>query len=128
MGGMPRQTPTAQSATLTGVLAELPVTKESTTSRVLLDNPLVRVVYFSFDTGQLLTEHTSPRAVVVTVLSGSLEFTVGTTGDRTAQLVAGDAVYLAPHEPHALVALEPTHLSLVMIDPEPAADAPAGAS
>ena len=57
-----------QSVVHTGVLADLPVTREATTSRVLVNNPLLRVVDFAFDEGQLLTEHTSPRAVTVTLL------------------------------------------------------------
>jgi quercetin dioxygenase-like cupin family protein len=96
-----------------GVLADLPTTKEATTSRVVVDNALVRVVYFSFDAGQELTEHASPRAVVVTVLTGSIDFTVA---DQTSRLAAGDAVYLAPGDRHALRALEPCHLSLTMVD------------
>ena len=110
---MVQHTPLTQSLTRTGVIAELPVTSESTTSRVLVDNPLLRVVYFSLDAGQALTEHSSPRAVVVTLLTGSLDFTAGT---ETARLVAGDVVYLAPDQRHALVATEPSHMSLVMVD------------
>ncbi|MFV0429189.1 MAG: cupin domain-containing protein, partial [Arachnia sp.] len=58
-------------------------------------------------------EHTSPRAVVVTLLSGALDFTVGGT---TTRMAPGDVVYLAPGDSHALVAVEPCHLSLVMVD------------
>ena len=34
---------------MTGILADLPVTAKATTSRVVVNNPLMRVGYFSFD-------------------------------------------------------------------------------
>lgn len=114
---MPEQTAVDASRVVTDVLADLPVGKESTTSRVVVNNPLMRVVYFSFDTGQELTEHTSPRAVVVTLLTGAMDFSVGGTPHR---MTAGDVIYLAPGERHALVAVEPCHLQLVMVDTDPA--------
>lgn len=106
-------TPLAQSLTYTEVINDLPITKESTTSRVFVNNELMRVVYFSFDKGQLLTSHSSPRAVVVTLLDGTMDFTVG---GQTHHLSAGDFVYLAPHEEHALVATSACHMSLVLVD------------
>lgn len=104
-----------ESKVFTDLLEQLPIIKEATTSRVVLNNELIRFVLFSFDTGQLLTEHTSPRAVVVQLLSGSMEFTVA---GETSVLSAGDVVYLAPGDRHALTAIEACHLSLTMIDME----------
>lgn len=109
---MPR-TETNQSLMMAGVLADLPTAKDQTTSMMLVNNPLLRVVYFSFDAGQELTNHMTPRAVVVTVLSGALDFTIGATTER---LVPGDVVYLPPEREHALAAAEPTKISLVMVD------------
>ncbi|MGV1007674.1 MAG: cupin domain-containing protein [Dermatophilaceae bacterium] len=105
------------SLAVAGLVGQLPVTASSTTSRVVVDNPLLRVVVFAFDTGELLTEHTSPRAVVVQLLDGAMRFTVG---DTEHTLAPGDVVYLAPGERHALVADAPSHLSLVMVDTQTA--------
>ncbi|HSN44698.1 MAG TPA: cupin domain-containing protein [Propionibacteriaceae bacterium] len=105
----------AESASQVGVLDALPVTADSTTSRVLLNNPLLRVVYFAFDGGELLTDHSSPRAVVVQVLSGAIRFTYD---GREVAMKTGDLVYLAPGMRHSLIADEPSHLSLVMVDTE----------
>lgn len=104
-----------ESSVHLGLVDALPVGAETTTSRVVLNNPLVRVVYFAFDAGELLTEHSSPRAVVVQLLDGALRFTL--EGVEHA-LVPGDAVYLAPGVVHSLVADAPSHLSLVMVDPD----------
>lgn len=107
------RTDVTTSLAVTGLLAKLPVTESSTTSRVVVDNPALRVVVFAFDAGELLTEHTSPRAVVVSLLDGAMRFTVG---DVEHVLAPGDVVYLAPGERHALVADAPSRLSLVMVD------------
>lgn len=110
---MARSTDVSTSLAHTGLLAALPVTASSTTSRVVVDNPAVRVVVFAFDEGELLTEHSSPRAVVVQLLDGAIRFTVG---EEEHAMEPGDVIYLAPGEKHALVADAPSHLSLVMID------------
>lgn len=108
-----RTTEITESSTHLGLLTALPVTAESTTSRVVVNNPLLRVVYFSFDTGELLTDHSSPRAVVVTLLDGAIRFAVD--GVETP-MEPGDVMYLAPGVRHALVADAPSRLSLVMVD------------
>lgn len=102
-----------QSSTVVGLLDALPVGTESVTSRVVVNNPLIRVVYFAFDTGEMLTDHSSPRAVVVQLLDGAVR--LGYDGVEHA-LRPGDVVYLAPGTVHAVVADAPSHLSLVMVD------------
>lgn len=110
---MARPTELSASLTFTDLLESIPVTPSSTTSRVVVDNPALRVVVFAFDEGELLTEHSSTRAVVVQLLDGAVRFTVG---QEQHPMVPGDVIYLAPGEQHALVADAPSHLSLVMVD------------
>jgi quercetin dioxygenase-like cupin family protein len=112
-----QRTDLSTSLAVTGLLGQLAVTASATTSRVVVDNPALRVVVFAFDEGELLTEHSSPRAVVVQLLDGAMRFTVG---DTEHALSPGDVVYLAPGERHALVADAPSRMSLVMIDVEAA--------
>jgi quercetin dioxygenase-like cupin family protein len=106
------RTPSDTSIVVTGLAEDLPVTAAATTSRGLVDNDRVRVVAFAFDTGEQLTEHTSSMPVVVQLISGSMRFEVA---GATHHLTSGDCVYLAPSELHALEALEPSMMSLVMI-------------
>lgn len=106
-------TETEQNVAVANVLQDLPVTKEATTSRVLVNNPLLRVVDFAFDEGQLLTEHSSPRSVVVTLLSGTMDFDIEST---THHLTPGDVLYMAPGAAHALRATSKCHMQLVMVD------------
>ncbi|MGI5950642.1 MAG: cupin domain-containing protein [Brooklawnia sp.] len=107
-------TPLSQSTVALNLNQELPVVTDSTTSRVILDNPLLRIVVFTFDAGQLLTEHTSPRAVAVTLLDGEMDFSLS---GETHRMTGGDIIYLAPGEPHALTAITQCRLQLVMVDP-----------
>ncbi len=110
---MASRTPVSSSSAHLGLAQALPVVAESTTSRVLVDNDVLRVVQFTFDAGQLLTEHTSPRAVTCVLDAGRMTFTVdGVAHD----MGPGDVIYLAPHVPHALVAVEASRLTLTMVD------------
>lgn len=104
--------PADRSEVVSQVAEQLPITASATTSRALVDNDAVRVVAFTFDTGEQLTEHTAAMPVVVQLLSGDLRFEVA---GGTHTLTAGDCVYLAPGEPHALEALTPSFVSLTMM-------------
>ncbi|MEJ5928597.1 cupin domain-containing protein [Corynebacterium sp. H128] len=96
-----------------GLAESLPVVAESTTSRVLISNSMMRVVQFTFDTGQLLSQHSTPRAVSCLLNEGRMLWTLGT---EELTMSAGDVIYLAPGQPHALVAEEPSRLTLTMVE------------
>lgn len=108
------RTPSDESQVVTDVAAALPITAAATTSRSLVDNDRVRVVAFTFDTGEQLTEHTATMPVVVQLLTGTMRFEVAGSSHH---LEVGDCVYLAPNAPHSLEALEPSRLTLTMIRP-----------
>ena len=105
--------PRTASQVVAGVHRELPISTHATTSRTLLHNESVRVVVFAFDTGEQLTDHAAARPVLVQLIEGRLRFSVE---DEEHELVAGDVVYLAPGVRHALEALEPSRLTLVLIE------------
>ena len=104
--------PADQPAVFTGTLDAVPVVEAATTSRVAIDNATARVVVFSFDAGEQLTEHTATVPVVVQLVTGRMRFNVAGTDH---ELAAGDLVYLPPNEVHALEAHEPSHLALTML-------------
>ena len=106
-------TPVTESLFRLGLNEALPISEEATTSRVVVNNELLRTVIFTFDAGQLLTEHASPKAVVVTLLEGEMDFSVG---ERIERMSAGDVIYLAPGERHALAAVTPCRMQLVMVE------------
>ena len=108
-------TDTAGSMTVVADAAALvAVQPQSTVSRTVLRAEGVRVVLFSFDAGQELTEHTAAVPVLLQVLDGHLRVTAD---GRTVELRPGGLVHLTTRLPHAVLAVEPSRLLLTMLDP-----------
>lgn len=106
---------TAGSMTVVADAAALvAVQPQSTVSRTVLRAEGVRVVVFSFDAGQELTEHTAAIPVLLQVLDGHLRVTAD---GRTVDLHPGGLVHLTTRLPHAVLAVEPSRLLLTMLDP-----------
>lgn len=103
----------AMSYTLISDLTDrVEVPERGTLSRVLHADDRVRLVLFAFDTGQELTEHTASVPAILQVLSG--RFRVGAGGD-TFEMGPEAWLRLDAHEPHSVVALEPSRLLLTML-------------
>jgi quercetin dioxygenase-like cupin family protein len=90
--------------------AEIPA--QGTLSRVLHEDDRLRLVLFAFDSGQELTEHTASLPAVLQVISGRFRVTAG--GD-TFPMGPESWLLLDAHEPHSLVAEEPSRLLLTML-------------
>jgi quercetin dioxygenase-like cupin family protein len=89
------------------------VQPEATVSRTVLQAEGARVVLFSFDAGQVLTEHTAAVPALLQVLDGHLRITAD---GRTVDLRPGGLVHLGARLPHAVEAVEPSRLQLTMLD------------
>ena len=85
---------------------------EATVSRTVLKEDGQRIVLFAFDKGQVLTEHTAAVPVLLQALSGHLRITAD---GRTVDLVPGGLVHFGTRLPHAVEAVEPSVLQLVML-------------
>ena len=81
-------------------------------SRVLAKNSGGNLTLFAFDAGQGLTEHTSPFDAMVLVLEGTFSLTIGGT---PVKATAGTIVRMPADVPHAVDALEPSRMLLVML-------------
>lgn len=90
------------------------VQTEATVSRTVMKAEGTRVVLFAFDAGQVLTEHTAAMPVLLQVLEGQLLITAD---GRTVDLRPGGLVHLGTRLPHAVEAVVPSKLALVMLDP-----------
>jgi quercetin dioxygenase-like cupin family protein len=98
-------------------------TEQGIASRVLAKTQGGNLTLFAFDSGQGLTEHTSPFDALVLVLEGSLDLTIGGTEVHAAP---GTVVRMPANTPHALDAPEPCRMLLIMLrdvssTPEPTA-------
>lgn len=98
--------------TITDIATALPIHPDGTLSRVLHSDEHIRLVGFSFDAGQELTEHTAALPVVLQTITGALDVTAG---GETVRLVPGGWVILAASEPHTVMAIEPSVLLLTML-------------
>jgi quercetin dioxygenase-like cupin family protein len=87
-------------------------------SQTLLAAPGLRVTLFRFAAGQELSEHTSPTRVLLQVLTGSGDFSLGS---QTRRRVAGDLLHMPPNLPHAVRAVEDLTFLLVQAKPPAAA-------
>jgi len=80
-------------------------------SRTLAENAAGTLTLFAFDAGQGLSEHSAPFDAIVQVLEGKVELTIG--GENvTAE--AGEMVLMPADIPHAVKAVEPLKMLLIM--------------
>jgi quercetin dioxygenase-like cupin family protein len=72
------------------------------------------VTLFAFDEGQELSEHTAPFDALVHILEGQAEITVS---GIVSVVSSGEILLMPSNEPHALKAVTPFTMMLVMIKP-----------
>jgi quercetin dioxygenase-like cupin family protein len=109
---MPPITSTLPAAEAVALQSLVTPTDQGIASRVLAKATGGNLTLFAFDTGQGLTEHTSPFDALVMVLEGTLMLTVGGT---PVQATPGTIVRMPADVPHALDAAEPARMLLVML-------------
>ena len=81
-------------------------------SRTIIKKPTGTVTAFAFDAGEGLSEHTAAFDALIIGVEG--EATITIAGDPF-QVSAGQAVRLPAGKPHALTAISPFKMLLVMI-------------
>jgi quercetin dioxygenase-like cupin family protein len=81
-------------------------------SRTLLKKEAGTVTAFAFDVGEGLSEHTAPFDALVMIIEGESEISVGGTRHRVS---AGHLLRLPARQPHALKAVTPFKMILIMI-------------
>lgn len=80
-------------------------------SKTLVQNDLVSMTIFSFDTGEEISAHTASGDTMVTVLEGKGRFTVG---GEVFFLEAGDTLIMPKGIPHAVYGEERFKMQLVV--------------
>lgn len=81
-------------------------------SRTLVKKPTGTVTAFAFDAGEGLSEHTAPFDALLLSLHGEAEISISGTPHRVA---LGDLLRLPAGEPHAIKAITPFKMLLIMI-------------
>ena len=85
---------------------------DAVVSRTLINLKNGTVTLFSFDHEQGLSEHTTPYDALVQIVDGSMNITVS---GETYLVNAGEMILMPANQPHALQALSPTRMLLIMI-------------
>lgn len=94
--------------------ALIDVNEDATVSRTVLKAEGVRIVLFSFDAGQELTEHTAAMPVLLHLIDGAVTVTAG---GETMDLAPGGVIHLPARQPHSVLATAPSRMVLTMLDP-----------
>jgi quercetin dioxygenase-like cupin family protein len=84
----------------------------SVISRTIVKKSAGTVTAFAFDAGEGLSEHTAPFDALVLNLEGEAEITISGTPHH---LNAGDLLKLPVGQPHAVKAITPFKMLLIMI-------------
>ena len=84
----------------------------SVVSREIICQKTGTVSVFAFDEGQGLSEHTAPFDALVYVIDGETAVTIS---GKTHPLSRGQMIIMPANEPHALKAVKPFKMMLVMI-------------
>jgi quercetin dioxygenase-like cupin family protein len=108
---MSGQSPMPPENTPASLLEMAPIVQGSIVSKPIMHSAGTRIILFSMDAGQIMSEHRAPFAAVVHVLEGRLTFGLG---DETHDLGPHDWLVMPPNQPHDLVAEEPCRFLLTL--------------
>lgn len=84
----------------------------SIVSKILLRNDKGNITLFAFDKGEMLSEHTAPFDAIVQILDGTAEVMID---NKSNLLTAGESIIIPANLTHALTAVEPFKMMLIMI-------------
>ena len=84
----------------------------SVVSRTLVDKKAGTVTLFAFDEDEGLSEHTAPYDALVYVYDGKAIITIS---GEPYEVEKGETIIMPANEPHALRAISPFKMMLVMI-------------
>ena len=91
-------------------------TAQGIASRVIARTAAGNITLFAFDAGEELSEHSAPFDALVLTLSGALALTIG---GRTVDTAAQTIVLMPANIPHAVRAVEPSRMLLIMLRDAP---------
>ena len=95
------------------IASMIQINEQATVSRTVMHCEGMRLVLFSFDKDEILSEHTAAMPVILQTLEGALEIVAD---GRTVILRPGDVIHFGTRLPHAVRALESSKMALFMLD------------
>lgn len=86
--------------------------KNSIVSKELQRKESGTVTYFAFDQGEGLSEHTAPFDALIFIVEGEAEIIIDSKPNHLTQ---GEIIIMPANHPHAVKAIKPFKMLLVMI-------------
>ncbi len=86
--------------------------KDSVVSRTLIDKRAGTLTLFAFGQGQGLSEHTAPYEALANIIDGEAEIIIS---GRITVVKTGEIITIPANEPHAVKAVKPFKMMLIMI-------------
>jgi len=84
----------------------------SVVSKEIISKPMGTITLFAFDKGQSLSEHTAPYDALVIITEGVAKILVS---NIKYEVKAGEMLLMPANAPHALKAVQPFKMILIMI-------------
>ncbi len=81
-------------------------------SKQFIKNKGGNITFFAFDRGEGLSEHTAPFEAVVHIIEGKAEVSIDGIGYVVSE---GELIIMPANIPHALQAIEPFKMCLIML-------------
>lgn len=97
---------------VSNLVDEIVPQKESIVSKTVYQDDHLKAVLMALDTGQELSEHTASMPATVHILKGQSKVTLGTD---VHDVRAGTWIHMPPGLKHAVSAIEPTVLLLLLL-------------
>ncbi len=101
-----------QTANRFTLITSIEYSPNAIVSKMVIKKPSGNVTLFAFDTGEELSEHTSPFDAMVQIIDGSAEISIS---GQLFILKSGESIILPGNIPHAVKALERFKMLLTMI-------------
>lgn len=95
----------------TQLIDEIKYQKDAVVSKEILKTSSGSVTLFAFDSGQGLSEHTTPFEALVQILDGEAEITIS---GKTHLVKTGETIHMPANLPHALKAVKRFKMLLTM--------------
>jgi quercetin dioxygenase-like cupin family protein len=86
--------------------------EQATVSRMIIQKQTGNITLFAFDAGQGLSEHSAPFDAFVQVIDGSGKIIIN---KEEFDLETGQGIVMPANIPHAIKAIQPFKMMLVMI-------------
>ena len=91
---------------------QVKIAPASVVSKQIIKNDKGNITLFAFDKGEGLSEHTAPYDALVMIVDGKAEIKIGGVNHTLEQ---NENILMPANIPHALKAVEPFKMVLVMI-------------